>query len=187
MTDRTRFADRHIDKITRTLRVIEEPHAHVHEGERYILTDKSIVNDGNNREIYILTPSGGTLSHFVFDIKSIYETEVKFFEESTRTYVAGNALTPINRNRTSLNTSGLTICHTPVSGANGTLLLNEHWGVDSAPGKQGGGIGGEGTGGRDEFILKPSTVYLIKVISGTNSNRISIILDWYEHESFNEY
>lgn len=187
MAERTRISDRHIDKGTRHLINVDHSHHEIHDGDRYLLTDISILGDGDEREIYILTPSGSTLPHFAFDVKSVYETEVKLFEGSTRTYVAGNALSPINRNRISSNTSLLTMCHTPVSGSNGSLLLHEHWGIDSAPGNQGGGLGGEGTGTRNEFVFKSSTVYLIKVISGTAANKISIIMDWYEIELFDNF
>jgi hypothetical protein len=78
----------------------------------------------------------------------------------------------------------MTICHTPGAGADGTQIAKVMFGLDSGVGGNRILAGGE-AGGRAEIILAKNTAYLIRIASGTDGNRITSILDWYEHTDKN--
>ena len=170
-----------MDSTTRASKSIDYPHSEIHGSDSYLLNRAVTKNDGQDEEIRIQTPNTAKWTHFTLSISGTGETTVTIFEDTIKTHVANNALTPGNRNRNSSNLSGLTICHTPGAGADGTPLpFGGIFGVDAGAGNNRQLAGGE-SGGRDEIILKQNAAYLIRVLSGTASNRITISMSWYEH------
>ena len=112
-------------------------------------------------------------------------TQAWLYEATTLQHVVANAITPVNRDRNSSNTSGMTVCHTPLGNSSSSsgdavevILATQAWGT---PGKgTSPGFGGSARGSA-EWILKQNTAYLLEVISAAASNIVSIELDWYEH------
>ena len=156
-------------------------HHAIHDGEAFVLTDQATVGAAGTREIRIATPTGNKHAHFEFLIMATGETTVELFETTTKTHNAGGALTPVNRNRNSSETSILTISHTPGSTGDGSGIYGPvKFGTDTG-GAVVHQVGGSLTG-RKEFVLAADEEYLLKVTSGTADNEISIIMDWYEHE-----
>lgn len=171
------------DPNTHALLMIDNQHHEIHGGDAYLVTYTGTVGNGSDIEIRIQTPDTDEHAHMVFDIVATGETDVDLYEATTLTDASGNRLTPVNRNRNSSNTSGLTICHTPGGSGDGNLIAEAIFGLDAGVVVQ-SPIGGQ-TGGRHEFVLKQNTAYLLRVTSGTDGNRISIVLDWYEHTAKN--
>ena len=84
----------------------------------------------------------------------------------------GTAVTPLNNNRNSLNTSVATIIKDPTSVTTGTKIS----------GYLAGSNRNSGVNSREkEIILKQNTVYLFKFTSTSNSNTITFCGEWYEH------
>ena len=129
-------------------------------------------------EVRIQTPDTTKWAHMVIDVDAALAATVEMWYPTTKTHEAGNAITPMNRNHNSSNTSGLTICHTPGGAQAGTANLTQYVGASATGGRvaQGGGASS-----RHEFILDQNNDYLIRATSRADGNALSIILDWYEH------
>jgi hypothetical protein len=109
----------------------------------------------------------------------------------------GGNFTPINRNRNSINTSGVLSIEAPAV-ANRITTFNEAQAATAnitkttpifqiALGTAGvGAFGGNGgaSGGRVEFVLQRNQQYAFMVESlDANDNYHTVQLDWYEHIS----
>ena len=167
-----------LDGSTNAPITIDYVHHELHDGDGYYITRAITLGDAGTDEILIVTPAGTKHAHMLLAVSGTGQTDFLLYEDATR--AGGTALTPRNRNRNYADASMLTVTHTPTGGAVGTLIAETLFGVDA-----GGGTNRQLSGGasdsRSEFILKSNTKYLMAVTSGTADNRITIILDWYEH------
>ena len=174
------------ESTTHAQKTIDYSHAEVHGGRAFVFTDISELDTNETREIRILTPDSSRWSHVIVSVVTGLAAQADLIEDTTLSHVAGNALDTVNRDRNSVNVSGMTVCHTPgqnsSSSSSGvgvdTVLAHQAWGT---PGKgTSPGFGGTARGSA-EWILKPDTAYLLRVTSGADANVVSIEGDWYEH------
>ena len=89
----------------------------------------------------------------------------------------GIAVTPLNNNRNSANTSDLLISKA-VSGSGGTLISQVAVGGEAFKANFGGAVKRS-----DELILKSGTDYRREFISSSDDNVVSFKATWYEHVS----
>jgi hypothetical protein len=169
-----------IDNSANAIQVIDYAHHEIHSGNAYFAVRSGTVDTGGTVEVRIQTPDTTKWAHMIIEIDSAIAATAELFKPTTKTHVAGNAITPINRDNNSANTSGLTICHTPAGSESGTAALTQYIGAATTNGRV--NIGGA-TGSRGEFILAQNSSYLVRVTSRADSNALSILLDWYEHTS----
>jgi len=160
-----------IESLTQALKIIDYPHHEIHGGNGYSLSYPITIPAANEVEIRIATPDTTKWAHMVWSFTNDSDFTVDVYETTTKTDVVGNRLTPINANRNSANTSGLTICHTPAGAGDGNLI----WSYAGGANKQ---VTTEE--GRHEFILKQNTAYLIN-LSGAQNDVAHLVFDWYEH------
>ena len=146
-------------------------------GNRYFAIYSALANDTDAIEVRIQTPASPHI-HIYFDIECALAATVQLWAETTKTHVTGNAIVGLNRDFRSSNTSGLIICHTPAGTQSGDADLLEYVGAADTAGKVTAGGSAEAD---EEFILAPSTAYLITATSRADNNALSIILDWWEH------
>jgi len=151
-------------------------HWAIHAGLTFMLSNVITVPAANESEFWFRTPAVGNGElHMLFNFECDAVFTVTVFETTTKTYVAGNILTPYNRDRNSSNTSNAFICLTPGGSGDGTQL-SKH-----ASGLAGNAIHGAGgnvsvTG---ELVLKAATDYLINVACAQN-DILSYDFDWIE-------
>jgi hypothetical protein len=174
----TGFDTLRMDASTHTLQTIEYEHHEIHAGSAYFAIRSELVDSAGDVEVRFAQPDTTKYAHMTIEVDSALAATIELWAATTKTHEAGNAITPLNRNFNSTNTSGLTICHTPGGAQAGTANLTQYVGAASVSGKvnEGGGASS-----RHEFILKRNTAYYIKATSRADGNAISIILDWYEH------
>ena len=163
-----------IDPFKGALKTIDVVHEEVHEGKHYIATHYlSSISSGVSFNVLIQVPAA-KFPHFLFS--STVKADSLFLIYETTTFSAAGTSIPIfNNSRSSSNTSGLTITHTPTITADGTQIFTKY----SAAGNAGNG-GGGGGGNSTEFILKASTNYIFRLTSLSNGNIASFEFDWYE-------
>lgn len=161
--------------------VVDFEHHEIHEGDAFLVIYSALKSNAETIEIRVATPNTTKWAHMVFEIQGALAGTAQIWEDTTKTHAAGNAITPVNRNRNSAATSGLTVCHTPAGAEAGAAMFTHYFGASSQSGlvSEGGGAGG-----RHEFILKQNTAYLIRATSRADGNALTIILDWYEHTSY---
>jgi hypothetical protein len=168
------------DLVTHAINVVDYPHHEIHSGSAYLVVYSALADDTDVIEVRIETPNTAKWAHMVITIDAALAATATLWHPTTKTHVGGNALTAMNRNHNSTNSSGLTICHTPAGSQAGAGNLVQYLGAATTSGRA---DTGGATGSRGEFILKQNDDYLINMTSRADSNAMTITLDWYEHTS----
>ena len=170
-----------IDSSTHSIQTIEYEHHEIHSGSSFVCADLRNVSTATFKW-QVTTPGGTKYAHMVFDIDCTGEMTVLVTEGSDR--VDGTALVEINRNRVGTPTGATVIVtHTPTGGeTDGAITLINH--RSGATGVGSKTISSGGLRGGNEFVLKPSTKYVISVTTYANV-WVSLDIDWYEHEDKN--
>jgi len=170
------------DSNTNANTAIEYEHYEIHEGDSYGYTEVKDQTVNHVYDIQITTPNTTKWIHLTFDFVVESETDWYFYENPV-IVLAGTAVTPLNRDRNSSNSSGLTV---KVITNTSTSNANDDTTVSGATTIQHGISGDKKTGsdmhGRHEFILKQNEDYCLRFIA-TVAGYVSFHLDWYEHEN----
>lgn len=191
-----------MDPINWGLHVIDSEHHEIHEGTSYsaYYTRTTASTDNHRSGIYIKTPakSINTLrAHVVVSFASSAAAKYEICEGVTIDANAGTHTGDIiNRFRDSTRVSGcLSNATVPVAGkfttldetqiaaasfASGTVIRTAPLQVGVGPRTAGGG-----SRGAQEYILKADTAYVFLLTNvGANANVHHILLDWYEHKTY---
>lgn len=165
------------DTATSTLQTIDYAHHEAHAGSHYYVSGYSTLGSGGTISFSVTTPDTTKWAHMLFNIAGSDVTTVTVYEGATG-ISGGTAIVPINNNRNSSNTSGLTVTVNPTVTA-GTVIIDSYLFGDTGGGNaaSAGGIAFRG----DELILKQNTAYLWRIVSGAADNRVSYRGHWYEH------
>jgi len=172
-----------IDKNTRALPIIDFNHHEIHDGTAFATGYYSVDLDAaSTLDLVIITPDTAEYSHLFWKVRSTLVTTLEIHEGIT-TQAPNNDGTPIvrlNRDRNSATVASVTAFHTPSILGAGTTIFSDSWGISTGGQVR---VGGE-SNSTDEIILKRNTKYMFRVISGTNDNRVSITLYWYQHTNY---
>jgi hypothetical protein len=170
-----------IDASTEAIETIDYEHHETHSGTHYHVSNVQLV-DTTTFQWQVTTSASTAYSHMIFAVDGTGEVEMTVTEGSDR--VDGGALVEINRNRIGTpNVANTIITTTPTGGAtDGAVELLMH--RSGSTGVSGKTITGGGTRGANEFILKPSTKYIVSVET-FDTIYVTIDLDWYEHTDKN--
>ena len=169
-----------IERITGAFRTIETEHAYIHEGIFFESYNKFTLAAGATKVVTI-KPAAGTYLHYrpTNLVTSADKVTIEFYEGATVTAATGTAATPSNHNRNSALTSKVTLLDAPTVTANGTKFAQVY--IPGATGTGGTRTGASAGVSNSEWVLKPNTVYMVKVINGSSgSNDIQINFQWYE-------
>lgn len=166
----------HVDMTSGALEAIDTPHAAVHKGWAFSLSRPVTLPAGLDDEIRLATPDSDVRVHFIMTVLSDAAVTVSLYETTSLTHNAGNALTPINRDRNSSATSDCTVCHTPGGSGDGSLIWSGQAGANNFLSTMPGD-----SSSRIEFVLKKNTAYLIRV-AGAENDVVTTNLEWYEYE-----
>ncbi len=168
-----------VDVTTNAQISITYEHHEVHAGSHYTFNAHDADADVNDTVgVILVTPNTTKWAHMVVNISGALQTEVSIFETTTRG--TGAVLADYNNNRNVSDTSSVIIYAIANGGANGTLIFQDHFGIDAGIGINNTSGGGASRGAR-EWILKQNTSYMITAASLTADNVISMVLSWYEH------
>ena len=96
--------------------------------------------------------------------------KIQIYEDAT--FTGGTPITPRNRNRNIALPVGIMTVSSGVTSINGTLLESNYAGAGARS------VGGSGS--RDEWVLKPSTIYRIDLIGLAAGTDAILKLVWYE-------
>lgn len=169
---------RKFDPRAHAVTVIAEPHRLIHDGFYYTMSVPfTALGAGADFEILAQVPAG-VFPHF--RIAQFFlgggPARINFFEGATFSD-AGAAITPINNNRNSANAAQTVWTSGPTITGDGTTLLDDQY----APSPGLFGVGQEVGDLAEEYVLAPSTDYLLRL---TNNDPAaidgSIYLAFYE-------
>ena len=163
----------YLDKLSQGLIVIDFDHHKDHDGKAFVVTGQATLDSAGVLNLLVVTPAGPEFMHLLHQFRSTGEANLAHYE-ATAVSANGTGLAEINRNRNSANVSGAAVYQGPTVTDAGTLLMVAHFG-------SGQNEGGD-TRGDNEWVLKPSTNYLLRVTSEANGNDVSWYLNWYEHD-----
>lgn len=156
---------------------MDEVHAFVNRGIVFSVSRKLTIS--GNSSAYLVAETNGAVAHFVSETYRSNEggVEVRLFENPT--FSGGTEIQPINKNRTSDNTSTLTIKQGVTVNGNGTelyligmpasasfLMRGEKSGADNVP-----------------WVLQSDTSYAIEIRNLTGASKdVYVDFVWYEVE-----
>jgi hypothetical protein len=161
------------DKASEADLVMDHSDSMVNEGNAYFLSRPVTLPVANDDEIRLQTPDTTTwLRNFKMKFISDAAVTVSLYSATELTYVAGNILTPVNRDLNSSNTSARTnMCHTPAgAGSDGVLLWQDTEAANVAlylP---------------VSLVLKQNTAYLIRV-AGASGDVVKETFWWEEYKN----
>ena len=168
-----------IDGSTHALKVILYEHAEVHSGSHYTFSaSNGDLDAAATLDFIITTPDTTKWAHMVGSVYGALHTRFEMFEDTTHTTNVAQSI--FNNNRNSVNTSGLTIHTSNDDVADGTLIFETEFGIDTGSGTNKRSGGGEARAD-SEWILKQNTKYLFRIESQTANNVVNLVLGWYEH------
>lgn len=165
------------DDVTGALVIIDTAHHEIHEGETFHVSykspDASPIGD-NATVAFVLTTPATKTPHLIFDGACGGDAEMEFYEGSTTT--AGTNMTPQNKNRLYPNNNTVTVVRDATVSAAGTLIENY-----LIPGGTGPLANGSIGSSRDEWILKKSTKYTLRLTNRSGGAQpASLRIEWYE-------
>lgn len=167
------------ERVTKAFPVITTDHGFIHEGIAYTLAG-SVTVDGA-WSLAITTPAD-QYTHFKPTSIAVSGGPVVVSFTEGDTFEGGSAATPRNRNRTLTSPDSSTVvCKTGVTpgGAGTTLFTSVIPGITTGSTRI-----GAGSSAAEEFVLKPSTVYILTLTeSAVGTVLCGYDLFWYEEES----
>ena len=174
-----------IDAATQSLQFVDYEHHEVHSGSHYE-GEFSLQRSINAVfDLQITTPNKTSWAHMTFNISCEAETDWEIYENVSIVTPGLTTYTPINNNRNSTNTSGLTIKGSVNSSeANAEADTDTSGATTLARGIIGAGKDGGVSARNREFILKQNEDYSLR-ISATAAGYKNIMLAWYEHTNKN--
>jgi hypothetical protein len=165
----------HPTDVTGARITIDEAHHEIHAGAHYSASHAVSVGTGTAVTVLITTPATDDI-HLVFSVAATNSGTWTFSEDPNAS--AGTAVVSYNNDRGSANTSDVTITHTPTYSSSGTVLQNFCIGTAGQGNSHGGGAGEA----RNEWILKASTLYLIRFVALNAATNVAMNLSYYIEE-----
>ena len=170
------------DALTGFITQISGDHRYIHEGKAfsYIGNTGALTAGSGTYSLAIQTPvdtSGLRIHLRPAKFSSTANTMLLTIAEGS-TITSGSIVTPINRNRNSSNTSRAIVKAGVTVSLAGTVIDQEAVGGGANPSNNSGGSGGSA----QEIVLKPGTVYSIKIdnIGATTASTGYFEIFWYE-------
>lgn len=159
---------------------IDSTHAYIHKGHTYCAgyLAEGVANDAS---IEVLFVTGATYdAHLAIEAAGGGDFYVLVFEGTT-TSNDGTGVTERNKVRgiASGDTANVTVTHTPTITGDGNQLGPTRY----VPGGRLGGSAGASGNLRGEWVLKPSTKYLVRVTNKSGvSKTLALYAEWYDHD-----
>lgn len=175
------------DRATDCIAIVDYEHHEIHDGSHFFNVRHVDVPANDILDIRFTTPDTTKWLHMTYQ----FETEAEYIAdlyEGVTIVNPGTALTAINNDRNSTNTSGLTlfdyIVNVDVANANvdtviasATLLLDVHTGTSGFLTSSGGSAKRE-----NEIILKQNTSYSFRFANQSGTTEyVAWAFKWYEH------
>jgi hypothetical protein len=156
-----------IDSITHSMSVIDHKHAMIHTGESFTCSGLTTISPSGTYTVNLETPATPSTIHFRYVVSTNNVVSLELYEAATNTN-RGTAVTAYNRNRTNETAALLDVYTEPTTTDDGTLIESQYL--------------SSGEVEASEFVLKPSTSYLLRMTEPTTSNTVfaSFKLEWYE-------
>lgn len=160
------------DTTTHAVNTVQYEHHEIHSGSHFFVADYDTIANAGTVDFTVTTPNTTEWAHMTFSIQGSGALSLNIYKDSD--YAAdGTAVTPINNNQNSSNTSGMTVQIDPTVTTPGTKIYGQYSGANRVAGI----INRE-----REIMLEQNTKYLFRITNETaQDNVIAWDADWYEH------
>ena len=166
-----------IEETTWAQKVVDYAHHEVHDGNFYRAGMNFTLSNGQVATLGFTTSDTTRWCHVTWELTASADGTFTVLEDVT-SFAGGAAVTPLNHNRNSVNTSLATVTR----GMTGADLITPTGGTTILNAVLSTGKGNTETRGvNEEFILKQGSNYLFRYTNGTSANIIQLVLEWYEH------
>lgn len=166
-----------VDVRNKAVVVMDAEHYRIHQGNGYTASGKLTIAQGGGQGFVLVDNPNGSYPHFRgYSVTGTGAPMDIYLYETPTTTANGTQLPARNNNRNSSNVAVLDIYSGPTVSANGTEL--EYFLVVGT--KQ---SGGSGVDLPVEWILKPATKYLIRIVNnttGAGTDSVGAHMFWYE-------
>jgi len=174
-----------VDSSTNAIETISYAHHEAHAGSHYQNEMFVAVPADDILDIRFVTPASTKWLHWIIEYNTEAEFEFTMYEVITITN-AGTALTAINNNRNSTNTSGLTafdyITNVNIAAANSDTGLGSAIILGQGHTGSGRSQAGSSFDRGAEIILKSGTGYCLRFDNESNAEKyVDWKMEWYEH------
>ena len=172
-----------IDASTSSLQTVAYEHHEIHGGSHYFVVSHQDLAINNVLQFTWQMPNTTKWIHWTWKIDTESETLWQVYEGGSITNPLANAVTPLNSNRNSGNTSGTTMkyevhANTAAADVDVTPTTLIESGISGA-----GRDGGEDVRGH-EVILKQNELYVLRA-TATAAGFVDFSMQWYEHTGHN--
>jgi hypothetical protein len=156
-----------IDAITQSMSVIDHRHSMIHAGQFFTCSGLTSISPSGTYTIHVVTPATPATVHLQYTLYSNNLVQLDLYEGATITG-DGTPVLVYNRNRPIETVNLLDVYTGPTATDDGTVIETQYL--------------SSGEVVACEFVLKPSTSYLLRMTEPTTSNTVfaSFKLEWYE-------
>jgi len=171
-----------LERVTHSLPSIATDHEYIHEGIFFQCSLKFTLSAAGTRIIVLTTPADKYI-HYRNErlATSGDKLTIELYEGPTVTAETGTPVTCYNHNRLSTITADMAVLVAPTVTVDGTLLSTAFIGGGTGTGSSRSGA--ELTDG-NEWVLKRSTKYMLKITNGSSADNIVCVNPvWYEEGS----
>lgn len=168
------------DALSGARSTIDEVHERIHEGLHFTASQYLSLAAASAMNVLITTPATGKY-HFISEVVTDAVATITFSKNPNATASGATAITAYNNNENSSNVSTLTHVYEGAYTSSGSIMETFLAGSSSGNGANKATIG-ETIGGRNEWILAPSTNYLIRTVAGAATCQ-TVVRMYYYRES----
>lgn len=163
-----------------SLKMLNNDIARIHAGQFFTVAFKQTLTAGATSKVTMLTPAAevGTIHYRPALFACSADKLTLGFYEGASEATGGDTVNPVNHNRNATSTNGMIVKTGVTVAENGTKISEAY--IPGAVGVGGTRNGGD-FGATTEWLLKPSTLYVITYANGSSeANDVFTELQWYE-------
>ncbi len=166
-----------IESVSKGFPVLSTDHRNIHDGIFYETSYQNTLSAGGTFDIILTTPATLFMHYRAAKVSSSADKiTVQLYEDCAIT--GGDTITPFNRDRIVTSAATMTLVSTGSVTADGTLIQQSFIGGGTGVGQT---SQGDESSQINEWILKQSTNYCLRIINGsTGSNIVNVNNVWYE-------
>jgi len=170
-----------LDTSTHSLQTVAYEHHEIHSGSHYFLTGYQDLSINQVLQFTWQMPNTTKWTHWVWEIATESETLWQVYEGATISTPLANAITPLNNNRNSANTSGTTLryeVHANLAAANSAVTVAAGDIIEA--GISGAGKAGGSARRGSELVLLQNELYVLRATAHA-AGYVNFHKQWYEH------
>jgi len=170
-----------IDASTHSIQTIMYAHHEIHAGNHYFVDGYADLSINEVMDFTWMMPNTTKWTHWTWQLAVEAETLYQVYETAVATNPLANAVTPLNNDRNSANTSGTTMKYEVQTNL---AAANTDTDVTGATLIATGIIGAGRNSGLDrrdkEIIMKQNTLYCLRSTANAAGYQ-NFVMEWYEH------